>query len=241
MTNTFLETEHPRAGDGSFTMKTQTAPEAALLPQRTPGFPDERTVPSTFVREAWQGDNAIELSQDEFDVRGVLDTMSVEDIEVAVDQHFETVLGRAVDAGQLIDHDGPFTMRVDEDELEEYLAARRGAQQEAPVVEHLVLTPRRRAERIGEALRSGYDRFPVPAVLDAETVEELRAMARNANASIDAELASRGLHLHSPEAARDRLAYESVQRVADSTAGLERTRELAMIASGTLSHRLLSR
>jgi len=241
MTNTFLENDHPRTGDGTFTYKTQTAPEAELLPQRTPGFADDRKISSTLVREVWQNDDAVEVGQDGFDARAVFDSMSIDDIEIAADQHFESILGRAIDAGEVDDHDGPFTVRVDDEDFEDYVAARRGAGQDQPVVHHLALSPRRRAERIGEALRAGYERFPVPAVLDAETVEELRAMARNAAASIEDDLRSRGLHLYAPDAARDRQAYEAVQRVSESSSNLARTRELALGASGMLGHRLLTR
>lgn len=97
-------------------------------------------------REAWDGrDNLIELDVVEFDGRAILDTLGVDDIdpdETDNDDIFYTAqrLG-------LVDHDGPFTVYLDDPSVEAYVEARRAAGAEDAISEE----PRRSMQQLQAA------------------------------------------------------------------------------------------
>lgn len=88
------------------------------------------TVKATVTFQKWVGDYAVFNGEAEFDACDALDSMDdaqiakIEDGEpYALDSVYET----AVDLGQIHGYEGPFEVDLDEDNLYDYLKARRAA------------------------------------------------------------------------------------------------------------------
>lgn len=88
------------------------------------------TVKATVTFQRWEGDYARFNGEAEFDACDALDSMSDEQIaEVERDEPYtlDEVYKTAVRLGQIHDYDGPFEVELDEDNLSDYLDARRKA------------------------------------------------------------------------------------------------------------------
>lgn len=89
------------------------------------------TVKATVTFQKWEGDIARFNGEAEFDACDALDSMSDEElaqIERNDPYALDNVYLRAVAFGQIHDYDGPFEVDLDEDNLSDYLEARREAQ-----------------------------------------------------------------------------------------------------------------
>lgn len=89
------------------------------------------TVKATVTFQKWEGDIARFNGEAEFDACDALDSMSDEElaqIERNDPYALNNVYLRAVAFGQIHDYDGPFEVDLDEDNLSDYLEARREAQ-----------------------------------------------------------------------------------------------------------------
>lgn len=89
------------------------------------------TVKATVTFQRWEGDIARFNGEAEFDACDALDSMSEEEltqIERNDPYALDNVYLRAVAFGQIHDYDGPFEVDLDEDNLSDYLEARRKAQ-----------------------------------------------------------------------------------------------------------------
>lgn len=88
------------------------------------------TVKATVTFQKWEGDIARFNGEAEFDACDALDSMSDEELaQVERDDPYalDHVYLRAVSFGQIHDYDGPFEVDLDEDNLSDYLEARRKA------------------------------------------------------------------------------------------------------------------
>ena len=88
------------------------------------------TVKATVTFQRWEGDYARFNGEAEFDACDALDSM--DDEKIAQIEHGEPyaldeVYKTAVRLGQIHDYDGPFEVDLDEDNLSDYLEARRKA------------------------------------------------------------------------------------------------------------------
>ena len=86
------------------------------------------TVKATVTFQRWEGDCARFNGEAEFDACDALDSMSDEElaqIERNDPYALDNVYLRAVAFGQIHDYDGPFEVDLDEDNLSDYLEARR--------------------------------------------------------------------------------------------------------------------
>jgi len=89
------------------------------------------TVKATVTFQRWEDDYARFNGEAEFDACDALDSMSDEElaqIERNDPYALDNVYLRAVAFGQIHDYDGPFEVDLDEDNLSDYLEARRKAQ-----------------------------------------------------------------------------------------------------------------
>lgn len=89
------------------------------------------TVKVTVTFQTWEGDIARFNGEAEFDACDALDSMSDEEltqIERNDPYALDNVYLRAVALGQIHGYDGPFEVDLDEDNLSDYLEARRKAQ-----------------------------------------------------------------------------------------------------------------
>ena len=97
---------------------------AAKDPKRSTGL----TVKATVTFQRWEGDIARFNGEAEFDACDALDSMSDEEIaevERSDPYALDHVYLRAVAFGQIHGYDGPFEVELDEDNLSDYLEARR--------------------------------------------------------------------------------------------------------------------
>lgn len=86
------------------------------------------TVKATVTFQRWEGDVARFNGEAEFDACDALDSMDDADLaEVERNDPYalDSVYTRAVGLGQIHDYDGPFEVELDEDNLSDYLEARR--------------------------------------------------------------------------------------------------------------------
>jgi hypothetical protein len=108
-------------GKGGF-RKTNGSTESPL--GRSTGL----TVKATVTFQRWEGDVARFNGEAEFDACDALDSMSDEEIaevERSDPYALDHVYLRAVSLGQIHGYDGPFEVELDEDNLSDYLEARR--------------------------------------------------------------------------------------------------------------------
>ena len=197
---TFIEHEHPR-DTGRFTDKEQSAPEAAL----TSASPD---VQGTFVREAWQGDYAMTIDEETFPLAQILDSMDLDDVRDQADNPNDNddLYYRASQAGILAEHNGPFTVRFDEDEITAYIDQRSAAGQEA-AISRLPLGTKFRRAHVGIALRSAYASVSAPYIVTNESQATVAADFAEAARQLQASLAQSEVHLSDLDAA-DREAVD---------------------------------
>lgn len=157
---TFNEANVNREQDGKFGNKVGGSPEIAL---------EQPTVPGHVVFERWDHDNAEEVGRSaEFSVTDILDTKSLDEIRDLRDEDvYDEIFFDAVETGALESYDGPFTMNVDEDALNEYLDKREAAGQEDALTDSAPLTVEKQREIAGKALADARSCVPVAWVLSA--------------------------------------------------------------------------
>lgn len=98
--------------------------------------------------EAWEySDQLVELEVIEFDGRVLLDAVHADDIDVDSNEE-DGLYFDAVRLGLAKDHNGPFSVYLDDPSVEDYLAQRRAD----GAIEPLTSTPRRTVEQLDEAL-----------------------------------------------------------------------------------------
>ena len=103
---------------------------AESKPQAASGRHTGLTVKATVTFQRWEGDYARFNGEAEFDACDALDCMDDEKIaqvERGEPYALDDVYKTAVRLGQIHDYDGPFEVDLDEDNLSDYLEARRGA------------------------------------------------------------------------------------------------------------------
>ncbi|MGO1852784.1 MAG: hypothetical protein ACTH0V_05175 [Microbacteriaceae bacterium] len=140
--------EHDRRDNGQFGERQHDAP-AHELPQ-----PELPNVGTELVLERWNWrDEAEEMDTLDVDFRPVLDARSLDEIPEAGDVgEWDTFFYEAEDVGLHGGWDGPFTVRVDQDELVAYVEARRAAGQVDPIATIPNHPPAERAARTRRAL-----------------------------------------------------------------------------------------
>lgn len=168
-------------------------------------------VTSTIKYEEWDArDNATETGSEEIDLSTVLDSYDLDDIPDAdsygdTDQFFYDA---EVADLRTEEHGGPFTVDIDEEDLEAYIEARREAGKE----EGFRTLPLHSTRERNRVLMEGYDRaFPrggFLAIHHWKTDDDARAWANNAAESIDTQLDARLIE-------RDRLSEEDRQIISD--------------------------
>lgn len=97
-------------------------------PKTDPGRHTGLTVKATVTFQKWEGDIARFNGEAEFDACDALDSMDDDEIaQIERDDPYalDHVYLRAVSFGQIHDYDGPFEVELDEDNLSDYLEARR--------------------------------------------------------------------------------------------------------------------
>ena len=102
---------------------------APSKPQAASGRNTGLTVKATVTFQRWEGDTARFNGEAEFDACDALDSMDDEElsqIERGDPYALDNVYLRAVAFGQIHGYDGPFEVDLDEDNLSDYLEARRG-------------------------------------------------------------------------------------------------------------------
>lgn len=165
----FSESEHPRAADGTFSEKVGAAPDIALAPKPP--------LTAKVVHQVWRGDYAVDTGEEtEFDIRAVLDAVSLDDIrsmELSGDRDW--LHDDAVIAGIIDSSNGPYYVETFyiEEQLEEYIAEREAAGQEGPVAE---LQPSQRLirERAGKSLQGARNAIPLSIlVMDGSDESDL--------------------------------------------------------------------
>lgn len=105
--------------------------DEASEPKAASGRHTGLTVKATVTFQRWEGDIARFNGEAEFDACDALDSMSDEElaqIERNDPYALDNVYLRAVAFGQIHSYDGPFEVDLDEDNLSDYLEARRKAQ-----------------------------------------------------------------------------------------------------------------
>lgn len=113
--------------EGGKEPETPKAPPAPTSPTRRTGL----TVKATVTFQRWEGDIARFNGEAEFDACDALDSLDdemIQRIESGDPYAFDEVYRAAVDLGQIHDYDGPFEVDIDEDNLSDYLEARKGGQ-----------------------------------------------------------------------------------------------------------------
>jgi hypothetical protein len=88
------------------------------------------TVKATVTFQRWEGDYARFNGEAEFDACDALDSMDddmIAQVELGEPYTLDEVYKTAVRLGQIHDYDGPFEVDLDEDNLSDYLQARREA------------------------------------------------------------------------------------------------------------------
>lgn len=173
----------PRDTDGKFAEKTGAAPDIALAAELP-------SVKSYAELERFDGEDSTPTHETQpFDLRAVLDTESLDDIELYIDDVAarESIFEKARDAGLVdIPAQASFTGRIDEIALEDYIDQRRARGLENNVSESVPLTPKRLQEIAGKALNLAHDEIPVLSVIDEdEGSERIRDQFRHAAAKLD--------------------------------------------------------
>lgn len=115
MTDITFENKHPRGEAGKFAAKEGEAANVTLT------APEHEPVHARVIHQVWQGDYAVETGQvSDFDVRPVLDSMTLEEIESTTSygglyEFHET----AVSVGRATEPDGPSYVEIPR--LDEYI------------------------------------------------------------------------------------------------------------------------
>lgn len=108
MTNIDFETKHPRQDGGKFAAKEGEAAAVTLT------APEHEPVHARVIHQRWQGDYAVETGEvSDFDVRPVLDSMTLEEIESTTSygglyEFHES----AVSVGRAVEPDGPSYVEI---------------------------------------------------------------------------------------------------------------------------------
>lgn len=126
--DTFDAAAHPRSiATGQFAVKVNDAPRGGLDAPATP-------VNGQVYLQAWDSrDNLIEVSHETVDLRRVLDTFPLSTVRRVGDLGGTSEIADWMHSEGLINHDGPYDVYLDEDDVAEYLAEREAAGQEDPL------------------------------------------------------------------------------------------------------------
>lgn len=147
----FNEADVVRDSAGKFGEHHRSAPDIDLDVSYTHGDP----VQATLVKERWYGDDAQEIDREDVDVRALLDTYPLDGLPHPSDLGYDDndfLFYEAQEHG-LMEHDGPFTLSLPDDEYTEYYELRVSTGQSASVTEHFVDSPERVTARI-DAVRA---------------------------------------------------------------------------------------
>lgn len=142
--------------------------------------------------ERWDAnDDAVEVGDVEFDARAVFDTLDLKDLEVMCSGEYngglDHIFSRAVDAGLVDGHDGPFTVELPDEVLEEYITQRRAAGQDAPVATAVPYTVAKQRAALKAVLQESYLKVNTPWVISMsgpKTKTKLREAFREARETI---------------------------------------------------------
>lgn len=113
-------------------------------------------VHATFIAEVWQGDWAQEIDRTDIDIRPVLDSLTLEEVEfaakgiAAADTIYEMMRQRIFARDEA--HDGPYTFDLDTPDVAEYINDRRQREQHEPIAP-LRYSAARTAEIVHDTLR----------------------------------------------------------------------------------------
>ncbi|WP_159600884.1 hypothetical protein [Agromyces humi] len=128
MTTQFDETQHPRGQAGNAGQFRAADPTAAQIKLEGPATP----AVAKFRRQMWINDNAVELDVIDVDLRPLLDTHAVDDIDRGAADH-DWLVDEAITTGLLKPWAGPYTLDLNTDTLDDYFDTRRAAGALQPV------------------------------------------------------------------------------------------------------------
>lgn len=171
---------------GQFAATQKTEGEVALTGTR----PEPVTVRVRLER--WDAnDEAVEVGETQFDARTVFDTLDVKDLQGMYDGEYSSdldhIFDRAVNAGLVNRHDGPFTVELPEKPFERYIAGRRSAGQDTPVAAAVPYTVAKQREALKTVLQASYLQVNTPWVIsmsEPRTKSKLRDAFREARETV---------------------------------------------------------
>ena len=158
-------------------------------------------VGATINLQRWENDYAVEVGAAQFDVERVLDSYSLEDLDriegqklgrhdTGFDASYEgdELYFAAVRMGLAEEHNGPFSVYVDQEQLEDYMERRREAELADPVTPAPVFS-REQAERdSAEAMNDLLGGRNLAEVMDWSGDDEAEAWKREALERYDNEI-----------------------------------------------------
>lgn len=119
-------------GAGEFTRKLNAPPTATLAPPASAVAP----VKSVVRLQRWTGprnDQIIEVESLRLDVAAALDTLPLDDVRSFGDTADNDPLFETLREHGLVQHNGPFDVELDRDELDEYISEREIEDRELPL------------------------------------------------------------------------------------------------------------
>ena len=130
------DNKHPRGqadNPGQFRDKANSGPEASL-----PFVAPRPAAPGHVVLERWNDNDYSEVvgQTDDFDFGAVLDSYSLDTVRGLRDEgmtNADRIFEDAVVLGLAEEHDGPFTVTVDDDVIDAYIASRDSNLQQDPI------------------------------------------------------------------------------------------------------------
>lgn len=239
MTTTHDESLHPREpeGTGRFGAKGQGEP-GFELPTPTPS----PKVTATLRRQYWQGDYAIEIDHEDFDVETILDTMTLDEVrELDGSTDLDELYFSGVRLGLVEGGAGPFDLELDDETFVAYIEAREAGGQEGVVSAPARHTKKERRAAVANILGDAYKTIPTHWVLTGPSQKAVKNAFGAAAADITLALKEQGI-AYADLDFKDREAFASVANIAAGADPRGGTfKDQAAYASALLANWIISR